>query len=272
MQDLKLAVNKTESFSPYKIKGFTVGKDFLKIGGPCSIESRNQILRIAKIVKESGGNIIRGGAFKPRTSPYSFQGLGEEALIYLHEAGEVTGLPVITEIMDVRDIEMAMKYADIIQVGARNAQCYSLLKELGKIDFPVVLKNGVATSLYEWLGSAEYILSGGNKKVILCERGIKTIERYTRNTLDLSIIAAAKRISWLPVIADPSHGTGRKELIEPMCLSAVMAGCDGIMVEVHDLPQCAVSDGDQAILPNEFKSIVEKINIVKGVYSTLTSV
>ena len=269
MKGLRIAANKKNTFPLYNIKNVTVGKDFLKIGGPCSVESSYQIIRIAKAVKEGGGNILRGGVFKPRTSPYSFQGLGKEGLIYLQEASKITGLPVVTEVLDVRDIELVMEYADIIQVGARNAQCYPLLKELGKIDFPIILKNGLATSLYEWLGSAEYILSGGNEKVILCERGIKTSEIYTRNTLDLSSVAAIKNISFLPVIVDPSHGTGRKELIEPMCLSAIMAGCDGFMIEVHDFPENALSDGEQSILPTKFKEIIEKANIVKKVYSVL---
>lgn len=212
---------------------------------------------------------LEGGVFKPRTSPYSFQGLGKEGLAYLHEAGKITGLPVITEVLDVRDIETVIEYVDIIQVGARNAQCYPLLKELGKIDFPIILKNGLATSLDEWLGSAEYILNEGNSKVILCERGIKTFEKYTRNTLDLSIIAAIKSISFLPVIVDPSHGTGRKELIEPMCLSAIMAGCDGLMIEVHDSPDNALSDGEQSLLPIEFKHLIEKTNLAKNMYSVL---
>ena len=271
MDDLKLVNNKDATFVPYRIKDLTIGKDFLKIGGPCSVESREQIIRIAKAVKMSGGHIIRGGTFKPRTSPYSFQGLGKEGLKYLHEAGELTGLPVVTEVIDVRDIESVMEYVDIIQVGARNSQCYPLLKELGKIDFPIILKNGLGTSLYEWLGSAEYILSEGNNKVILCERGVKTSESFTRNTLDLSIVAAIKNISCLPVIVDPSHGTGKRELIEPMCLSGIMAGCDGFMVEVHDFPQEAMSDGEQALLPADFKCIVDKANITKRVYALLNS-
>lgn len=269
MKDLKLAIKGTEVFVPYKIKNICVGKDFLKIGGPCSVESQNQIIRIGKEVKKCGGNVIRGGAFKPRTSPYSFQGLGEDGLKFLQEAGEITGLPVVTEVMDVRNINMVMKYVDIIQVGARNSQCYPLLKELGRIDIPVIVKNGLGISLYEWLGSVEYILNEGNKKVILCERGIKTSECYTRNTLDLSIVAALKNISYLPVIVDPSHGTGRRELIEPMCLSSVMAGCDGIMVEIHDFPQQALSDGKQALLPEEFKKVVDEVDIIKRVYTML---
>lgn len=271
MKDLKLAIKKEEEFEPYRIKDLIVGKDFLKIGGPCSVESQEQIIRIAETIKIGGGNIIRGGTFKPRTSPYSFQGLGKEGLKYLQEAGEQTGLPVVTEVIDVRDIEVVLKHVDIIQVGARNSQCYPLLKELGKIDIPVILKNGLGTSLYEWLGSAEYILSGGNRKVILCERGIKTSECFTRNTMDLSIVAAIKSISCLPVIIDPSHGTGKRELIEPMCLSGIMGGCDGFMVEVHDFPQDALSDGAQALLPQDFKRIVDKADITKKLYVLLNS-
>ncbi len=269
MKDLKLALKKSGICSSFKIRDLEVGRDFLKIGGPCSIESREQIIRIGKAVKECGGNVIRGGAFKPRTSPYSFQGLGIRGLEYLKEAGEITGLPVVSEVIDVRDLESIMKYVDMIQVGARNVQCFPLLKELGKIDMPVILKNGLDTSLHEWLSSAEYILSGGNKKVILCERGIRTNESYTRNTLDLSVVAAIKEISCLPVIVDPSHGTGKRELIESMSLSSIMAGSDGIMIEVHDFPKEALSDGEQAILPNEFKKIIIKVNKLNELYVTL---
>jgi len=216
-------------------------------------------------------NIIRGGAFKPRTSPYSFQGLGIEGLKYLKDAGDLTGLPVVTEVIDVRDVETVMKYVDIIQIGARSCQYYPLLKELGKIDFPIILKNGFSTSLYEWLGSAEYILNEGNRKVILCERGIRTSEDFTRNTLDLSIVAAVKIMSCLPIIIDPSHGTGIRNLIAPMCLSSIMVGCDGFMIEVHDKPNEALSDGEQSILPVEFKNIVEEADITKRFYTLMKS-
>lgn len=244
----------------YKIKNVEVGKELLKIGGPCSIESEEQIIRIGKEIKIRGGNVIRGGAFKARTSAYSFQGLGIEGLKYLSEAGKVTGLPVVTEILDVRDIEVAVKYVDIIQVGARNAQNYVLLKELGKIDMPIIIKNGMSTTIKEWLNCAEYILMGGNRKVILCERGIRTFEDYTRNTIDFSAIAAIKQLSWLPIILDPSHGTGKPELIETMTLCGVVAGCNGFMVEVHDRPEIAKSDGLQAIKPECFGKIVKKVD------------
>lgn len=244
----------------YKIKNLEIGKDFILIGGPCSIESEEQIMRIGKLIKKFGGNVIRGGAFKPRTSPYSFQGLGIEGLKLLKEAGSITGLPVVSEIMDVRDLETAVKYIDIVQVGARNAQNYSLLKELGNLDIPVILKNGLSTTISEWLYSAEYLISGGNRKVILCERGIRSTETFTRNTLDLSAVAAIKELSFLPIIIDPSHGTGKRELIEKMSLSGVMAGCDGIMIEVHDFPEQAFSDWEQALLPDEFSKIIKKVN------------
>lgn len=270
MKDLKCMLKENCSTpEAYRIKNLEVGRDFIIIGGPCSIESEEQIIRIGLLVKEFGGNVIRGGAFKPRTSPYSFQGLGLEGLKYLKEAGDITGLPVISEVLDVRDLEEAIKYVDIIQVGARNTQCFSLLKELGKTDVPVILKNGINTTIYEWLCSAEYILNGGNRKVILCERGIRTTENYTRNTLDLSAVAAIKTLSYLPVIVDPSHGTGKRELIEKMCLCSIMAGGDGIMVEVHDAPDTALSDGDQALLPGEFKSIVEKAAILNTLYKNM---
>lgn len=268
MEELKYTLKKLD-FNSYRIKELEIGRDFIIIGGPCSIESEEQILRIGKLIKKHGGNVIRGGAFKPRTSPYSFQGLGMKGLEYLKEAGDITGLPVITEVLDVRDLEDAVKYVDMIQVGARNAQCYSLLKELGKIDIPVVLKNGINTSIHEWLCSAEYILSGGNHKVILCERGIRTSENYTRNTMDLSAVAAIKHLTNLPIITDPSHGTGKRELIEKMSLSSIMAGSDGIMIEVHDNPAKALSDGEQALLPKEFGNIVRKSEVLVGVRETL---
>lgn len=260
MYNLKLVIKESGVFVPFKIKNLIVGKDFLKIGGPCSVESYEQIARIGGHIKRTGGNIIRGGAFKPRTSPYAFQGIGIRGLEYLKEIGEKTGLPVVSEVMDVRDLDTAIRYVDIIQVGARNVQNYPLLKELGMMDIPVILKNGFCTTLQEWLSSAEYILDKGNYKVILCERGIRTHENYTRNTLDLSIVAAIKRICCLPIIIDPSHGTGCPDLIEPMCLSGICAGCDGIMVEVHDSPEAALSDGEQSILPSHFGKIIKSVD------------
>lgn len=269
MEDIRLALKQSNIFSPFKVKDIEVGIDFLKIGGPCSIESEEQMIRIGKAIRAAGGNMIRGGAFKPRTSPYSFQGLGIEGLKYLQEAGEATGLPVVSEVIDVRDLDEVIKYVDIVQVGARNVQCFPLLKELGKTDVPVILKNGLDTSLQEWLCSAEYILKGGNHKVILCERGIRTTESFTRNTLDLSAVAALKEISCLPVIVDPSHGTGKRELIEAMSLSSIMAGSDGVMIEVHDFPEKALSDGQQALLPNEFEKVISKVESVRNLYRDL---
>nr|WP_288977120.1 3-deoxy-7-phosphoheptulonate synthase [uncultured Blautia sp.] len=264
MKDLKIAVNKQMMFSAYNIKNIIVGKDLLKIGGPCSVESEAQIIRIGKEIKNKGGNIIRGGTFKGRTSVYSFQGLGIEGLKYLAETKEITGLPVVTEVLDVRDIEVIMKYTDIIQVGARNVQNFSLLKELGKVDVPIILKNGMSTTIEEWLNCAEYILSEGNMKVILCERGIRTFEDYTRNTIDFSAIAAIKQLSWLPIILDPSHGTGRPELIKTMTLCGIVAGCNGFIIEVHDQPEVAKSDGKQAISPEHFGEIVKNVDEIQN--------
>jgi len=241
------------------VRGIKVGEDFTLIAGPCSVESEKQTIITAQKVKESGANMLRGGAFKPRTSPYSFQGLGIKGLKILAKAREETGLPVVTEVIDTRDAGWVCEYADILQVGARNMQNFSLLKEVGKIGKPVLLKRGMYSTLEEWLNCAEYILAEGNQNVILCERGIRTFETYTRNTLDLSMIPAVKEISHLPVIADPSHGTGRLSLIEPMSLAAVAAGADGLIIEVHYRPEEALSDREQAMPPDMFAAVAKKI-------------
>lgn len=234
------------------INGAIFGDGFLQlIAGPCAIESREQLLNIAEAVSVSGATVLRGGAFKPRTSPYDFQGLGEEAFEYLKEAKKLTRLPVVTEIMEISQLPL-FENIDIIQVGAKNMQNYSLLRELGKAGKPVLLKHGWSNTIDELLLSAEYILSEGNPNVILCERGIRTFEPMTRNTFDVSAIPLLKELTHLPVIADPSHGTGRRDLVAPVSLAAVAAGADGLMVEIHDQPECALCDGKQAISTNEF--------------------
>ncbi|MFN4245631.1 MAG: 3-deoxy-7-phosphoheptulonate synthase [Brevinematia bacterium] len=240
-----------------------IGSDELAIiAGPCSVETPEQITYIAKEVKKYGANILRGGAFKPRTSPYSFQGLGKEGLELLKLAKEQTGLPIITEVLDTRDVELVAEYADILQVGTRNAQNFALLKELGKIKKPVLLKRGLAMKADEWVMSAEYIMSGGNYNVILCERGIRTFETSTRNTLDINIIPVMKEKTHLPIIIDPSHATGKSKYVSDMALAAIAAGADGVMIEVHNDPENAWSDGDQSITPVQFGKVMEKIKLI----------
>ncbi|NLI91735.1 MAG: 3-deoxy-7-phosphoheptulonate synthase [Peptococcaceae bacterium] len=232
---------------------------FHVIAGPCAVESREQILESAWAVKEAGAAFLRGGAFKPRSSPYSFQGLGEEGLKYLAEAKEQTGLPVVTEVMDVRDVELVAYYADVIQIGARNMQNSFLLKEVSQLNKPVVLKRGQSATLEEWLMAAEYVLHGGNSKVILCERGIRTFENFTRNTLDLSAIPGVKMLSHLPAFVDPSHGTGRWELVAPMAKAALAAGADGLLIEVHPHPDQALSDGRQSLTYKNFEILMSEL-------------
>lgn len=236
-----------------------VGHDLAIIAGPCSVESEEQTLIIAHKIKEAGANMLRGGAFKPRTSPYSFQGLGIKGLKILEKARKETGLPVVTEVVDPRDASWVCEYADVLQIGARNMQNFSLLKEVGKVRKPVLLKRGMYSTLSEWLHCAEYILAEGNPNVILCERGIRTFETYTRNTLDLSMVPAVKEVTHLPIIVDPSHGTGKLNLIEPMCLAAIAAGAHGLIIEVHHNPAEAMSDGDQSMTPDMFSRAVTRI-------------
>lgn len=238
------------------------GKKVQIMAGPCSVESRDQIASIAKIVKSSGATILRGGAFKPRTSPYSFQGLGEDGLKYLAEARAATGLPIITEVMDARQIELIEKYADCLQVGARNMQNFSLLKEVGKSKLPVMLKRGMSATIKDVLMSAEYILAEGNFNVLLCERGIRTFETYTRNTLDLNAVPIFKKETHLPVVVDPTHGVGLREHIPAMAIAAVAAGADAIMLEVHNNPELAKSDGEQALLPDELSETLAQVRAV----------
>ncbi|ACL21412.1 3-deoxy-D-arabinoheptulosonate-7-phosphate synthase [Desulfitobacterium sp. LBE] len=263
--------------APYKLvsREFQSGNTIIKIGdyeiggeeihvmaGPCSVESRAQIIETAHAVKEAGATFLRGGAFKPRTSPYAFQGLEEEGLKLLAEAREETGLLVITEVVDVRDVELVAHYADILQIGARNMQNFFLLKEVAKTNKPILLKRGPSATLEEWMMAAEYIMDGGNYQVMFCERGIRTFETYTRNTLDLSMVPALQSLSHLPVIVDPSHGTGRWNLVPPMAKAAVAAGADGIIVEVHPQPEKAVSDGKQSLTPDNFASMMAELEIL----------
>lgn len=243
-----------------EIKGIKIGGgNFTIIGGPCSVESREMIMKIGEAVKAGGGTILRGGAFKPRTSPYDFQGLGEDALIYLKEAADANGLLSVTEVMDTRDIEIVAKYSDILQVGARNMQNFSLLKALGKCGKPVLLKRGMSATLKEFLMAAEYLMAHGNRDIILCERGIRTFENYTRNTVDINIIPAVKQESHLPIIIDASHGTGVRYLVEPVTLAGVAAGADGAMIEVHQDPDNALSDGEQSLDFNQYVESCKKI-------------
>lgn len=237
----------------------TIGDGSLHImAGPCSVESEEQIVQIAKDVKGSGATLLRGGAFKPRTSPYAFQGLKAEGLDLLKTARRETGLPIVTEIMRASHIDM-FENVDIIQVGARNMQNFELLKELGKIDKPILLKRGLSATIEEWLMSAEYIMAGGNDKVMLCERGIRTYETFTRNTLDISAIPIIKRLSHLPVIVDPSHASGKSWLVEPLAMAAVAAGADGLIIEVHNDPPHALSDGAQSLTPKQFDGVAKKV-------------
>ena len=245
--------------------GVKVGsKQITVMAGPCSVETREQIIGVAEDVKQMGAAILRGGAFKPRTSPYSFQGLQETGLDLLKEAKAVTGLPIITEIMSADKIERFVEDVDVIQVGARNMQNFELLKELGKTDKPILLKRGLSATIEEWLMSAEYIMAGGNDNVILCERGIRTFENYTRNTLDLSAIPAVKKLSHLPVVVDPSHAAGMWWMVEPLAKAAVAVGADGLIIEVHNDPEHALCDGAQSLKPERFGRLMQDLKIIAG--------
>ena len=241
------------------------GKQITLIAGPCSVESEAQIVSVAKAVKNSGATMLRGGAFKPRTSPYSFQGLKYEGLELLKEARAETGLPIVTELMSPYDIDRFVKDVDVIQIGARNMQNFELLKELGKIDKPILLKRGLSATIEEWLMSAEYLLSGGNPNVILCERGIRTFETYTRNTLDLSAIVAVKKVSHLPIIVDPSHATGKAWMVPALARAAIAVGADGLIIEVHNDPEHALCDGSQSIRPEQFDEVVRDLRTIAPV-------
>ena len=257
----------SRSFKPggtvVKIRGVEIGaRRVVVMAGPCSVESRDQIERSAEIVAGGGAQVIRGGAFKPRSSPYSFQGLGEEGLKLLREAADRHGLLVASEVMDQTQIPLVAQYADILQVGARNMQNFTLLRELGKQRRPVLLKRGISATIEELLLSAEYIMSGGNYDVILCERGIRTFETYTRNTMDISAIPVVKKLSHLPIVADPSHGTGRRDKVLPMARAAVAAGADGLLVEVHPDPDHALSDGAQSLRPEQFQEMMRQLRLI----------
>lgn len=258
---IKLAVKNDEvQKTIVNVNGVKIGGDRVIImAGPCSVESREQVLEAAIVVKEGGAQILRGGAFKPRTLPYSFQGLGEEGLILLDDARKETGLPIVTEVMDADKVELVASYADILQIGTRNMQNFPLLKEVGRSDKPVMLKRGMSATINEWLGCAEYILAEGNPNVIMCERGIRTFETITRNTVDISAAPILHMISHLPVIVDPSHGTGSRSLVPPMSMAAIAAGADGVMVEVHPHPEEALCDGAQSLSPDDFKSFISDI-------------
>jgi len=249
--------------SVFDIGGVKVGgKEVVVMAGPCSVESEEQIFTIARYVSEHGAKFLRGGAFKPRTSPYSFQGLGEEGLKLLRAAADEYKMLVITEVMDKSQIDLVEKYTDVLQIGARNMQNFIFLKELGRVSKPVMLKRGLAATVEEWLMAAEYILSGGNEQVILCERGIRTFETATRNTLDISAIPAIHKRSHLPIIADPSHGTGIRDKVIPMARAAIAAGADGIMVEVHHNPDKALSDGAQSLFPEQFAQLMKEVKLI----------
>jgi len=262
LQPYKLAsseIKKEKSVVPIRGQVKVGGDAVVVMAGPCSVESREQIIKTAEAVKAAGASVLRGGAFKPRTSPYSFQGMEEEGLILLRDARDATGLPIVTEVMKLQDIDLICKYADVLQVGARNIQNFALLKELGKIEKPVLLKRGMMTTIEEFLMSAEYVLSAGNGKVILCERGIRTFETATRNTLDLSSVPVLRQKTHLPVIVDPSHGTGHWKLVPAMANAAIAAGADGLLIEVHPHPEHAVSDGIQSLTPEKFAAMMETL-------------
>ncbi len=260
LKPFKLASKETKPRSVIKVGNVEFGNSqFVVIAGPCSVETREQIILSAEIVKKAGAQMLRGGAFKPRTSPYSFQGLEEEGLKLLAEAREKTGLPFVTEVISPSDVELVAKYSDMLQIGARNMQNFALLKEVGKSKKPVLLKRGMSSTYKELLMSAEYIMSQGNYDVVLCERGIRTFEDYTRNTFDLAAVPALKEMSHLPVIVDPSHGTGIRSLVIPMAKAAVPVGADGLIIEMHPNPEEAFSDGAQSLMPEQFLKLMDEL-------------
>jgi len=264
LQPYKLAGREFKTEKTFvDVDGVTIGdNEVIVIAGPCAVETREQLLSAAEAAKKAGARLLRGGAFKPRTSPYSFQGLQEEGLRLLAEARERTGLKVVTEVINPEDVELVSKYADMLQIGARNMQNFTLLRKVGRAGKPVLLKRGLAATIEEWLMAAEYIISEGNYDVVLCERGIRTYETATRNTLDVSAIPMVQKLSHLPIIADPSHATGRAELVIPMAKACVAAGADGIMVEVHPQPDQALSDGPQSLRPGDFARMMLELRVV----------
>jgi 3-deoxy-7-phosphoheptulonate synthase len=265
MNNLKLTSKKPDNArSVVEVGGVRMGEEFVVIAGPCSVESEDQTIRTAVAVREAGAKMLRGGAFKPRTSPYAFQGLGLKGLKILDKARRETGLPIVTEVVDTRDVSWVGEYADVLQIGARNMQNFSLLREAGKSGKPILLKRGMHSTLEEWLNCAEYILAEGNDKVILCERGIRSFETFTRNTLDLSMIPAVHAESHLPIYVDPSHGTGILYMVEPMSLAAVAAGADGLEIEVHIDPASALSDKDQQLRPEDFARLMRRLNELRS--------
>jgi 3-deoxy-7-phosphoheptulonate synthase len=263
-QPFKLASKEIKpELSEVRVNGVPIGgARVVVMAGPCSVESESQMLEVAEAVKAAGASILRGGAYKPRTSPYAFQGLKEQGLKYLAEARKRTGLPVVTEVLETESVELVAEYADILQIGARNIQNFTLLRRVGETGKPVLLKRGMATSIQEWLLSAEYILSSGNPNVILCERGIRTFETATRFTLDLNAVPVIKKLSHLPVIVDPSHGTGHWDLVAPMAKGAVACGADGLIIEVHPRPEEALSDGPQSLKPAKFAQLMQELRRV----------
>jgi 3-deoxy-7-phosphoheptulonate synthase len=277
LESLEVVESVTPILKPFKLASLEVrsaptriqvgdaeigGRKIVVMAGPCSVESREQVLEVAAKVKAAGASVLRGGAFKPRTSPYAFQGLEEEGLKYLAEARRETGLPVITEVMDSDKIDVVAAHSDILQIGARNVQNFALLRNVGKAGKPVLLKRGMSTSIQEWLLSAEYILAGGNPNVILCERGIRTFETATRFTLDLNAVPVVKRLTHLPVVVDPSHGTGHWEYVEAMACAGIAAGADGLIIEVHPKPEEALSDGPQSLKPERFAALMQRVRKV----------
>ena len=269
MKNLKLASRETEQRTVINVSDVEFGRNFVVIAGPCSVESEAQTIETARAVKAAGANMLRGGAFKPRTSPYAFQGLGLDGLKILAKARQETGLPIVSEVIDPRDVSWVAEFADVLQIGTRNMQNFSLLKEVGKADRPVLLKRGMYSTLEEWLNCAEYILSEGNPNVILCERGIRTFEKYTRDTLDLSAVPAIKELTHLPIIIDPTHSTGRLSLIAPMSLAAVAAGADGLIIEVHHNPEEALCDADQALTPKMFAGLMDRLGPLRSFMNQL---
>jgi len=272
MNNLKLTAARPDGLrSVVDIGGVRVGEGLVVIAGPCSVESEDQTIRTAVAVKKAGAKMLRGGAFKPRTSPYAFQGLGLKGLKILDKAKKETGLPIVTEVIDTRDVSWVGEYADVLQIGARNMQNFSLLREVGKSGKPILLKRGMYSTIEEWLNCAEYILAEGDGQVILCERGIRTFETYTRNTLDLSIVPAVKKESHLPIFVDPSHATGIRDLVGPMALAAVAAGSDGLEIEVHVDPASALSDKAQQLTPDEFTVLMKKLTMLRAFMDELNA-